>query len=152
VFSTVFFPEKRYNKGMKQELKKFYVWVAIVVFLVLIVVIVVWPRRAGQVVAGFPQGLLIDSTAKVSASYAINYSSSTNQYTAEWDSSAPPISVASMYSGYFSSHGWKIVNEERSSLDLQGIYAVSSTNAVNMTAAAEGSGSHVTVSYLGGGK
>ena len=103
----------------------------------------------GQVVAGFPDILLLDSSARVTESYSIMYSSSTKQYTVQWESPAPPMSIAAGYALYFSSHGWNILTEASSSDgSLDGIYAVTSSSAVNFTATASGTGSAVVLSYL----
>ena len=48
--------------------------------------------------------------AAISGSYSINYSSSTNQYTAQYDSSNTLVSLYNSYKTYFGTNGWMVTN------------------------------------------
>jgi len=135
-------------------------WVTVVVIVVVAAALIVawlYPIKAvgtpvyapqGQVVQGFPQELLIDSSGQVTHSYSIAYSSSTNQYTVGWQSAASPEALFSGYETYFTSKNWFILDEASSSPDVQSIYAVGSIGAVNFTAVASGTGSAASLSYV----
>ncbi|MGC9599334.1 MAG: hypothetical protein ABSE18_03040 [Minisyncoccia bacterium] len=103
----------------------------------------------GQVVAGFPQDLILDSGAQVNNSYSVNYSSSTNQYTVQWNSSSAVARIYNDYLAYFPTHGWTVTNRFTTRPDLRGLYAVnaSSSASANVTIAVQGAGSEVSVSY-----
>ena len=88
---------------------------------------------AGQVVAGFPQGLILGASASTSPasagsasgssggspgilagitnSYSIHYSSSTNQYTAEWVSPSSTAALYAAYTAYVTKSGWTITKQ-----------------------------------------
>lgn len=119
-----------------------WIWiVSAVVVVVIIIALVFWfvekrspyapavsgPKPAyapaGQLVAGFPVGLLIDSGATITKSYSLAYSSTTDQYSVEWDSSSSPQSLAVGYTLYFQGDGWRIASETTTSSALRSIYA-----------------------------
>jgi hypothetical protein len=104
---------------------------------------------AGQLIPGFPRQLVLDSAATVSNSYSINYSASTNQYTAEWVLSSSLASLYVEYQSYAKANGWTISNHADLPT-LKGIYATnaSSTAAMNVIITPQGKGSTVTVSYV----
>lgn len=106
---------------------------------------------AGQLIAGFPPSLILDQAAQVNNSYSINYSSSTNQYTAEWISSSSLASLYAAYENYAQANNWAIVNQADYPT-LKGLYATnaSSSAAINViiTPAPQGSGSQVSISYV----
>jgi hypothetical protein len=160
-----------YNKGMNDR-KNLWVWVGIVVVVIVAGAgTIIWvvnreqtpqtgpiPVHApvGQVVAGFPQELILGvatsgtegSVAGVTNSYSINYSSSTNQYTAEWNSSSTLVALYTQYQSYIAANGWTIINQADYPT-LKGIYAMnSSMAAVNIVIVSENAGSKVTVSYV----
>lgn len=104
----------------------------------------------GQLIPGFPPELILDSAAQPDNSYSINYSSSTNQYTAEWNSSSSLASLYAEYQNYAKANGWTVTNQADGPT-FKGIYATnaSSSAAVNVviTSRTDGS-SEVTVSYI----
>jgi hypothetical protein len=102
---------------------------------------------AGHIVAGFPQQLVLDTNIQVSNSYSINYSATTNQYTAEWNSSTTASIVYNDYLNYFKKNSWTITNQATSS-EAYGIYADNASSTVFMLAFPDGKGSKVTITYL----
>ncbi len=151
-------------KGMKNP-KVLWAWICGVIIVVALVAGVAWyfysatksttgpmavHAPAGQLIPGFPQGLILDSAAQPDNSYSIGYSSSTNQYTAEWNSSSSLATLYAEYQSYAKMNGWTITNQADGPT-FKGIYATnaSSSAAVNVviTSRADGS-SEVTVSYI----
>lgn len=66
----------------------------------------------GQVVAGFPENvILVDSSAVVTTSYTICYSATFVQYTTQWNSSYSTATLGSIYNEYLTSNGWTITGE-----------------------------------------
>lgn len=155
-----------------------WVWVGVIVVVVVAIgLIVTWflhsgaPQpsapvpvhaQAGQVVSGFPMGLVIGaatgtdgSPAGVTNSYSITYSSSTKQYTAEWTSRSTPAELYAAYKAYIAAHGWTLTNQANTAA-FMGLYAVngsSSLNVVLMPLSGSGApgtgGAKVSVSYVG---
>ncbi len=156
--------------------KKVWVWVGVAV----VVVAVVWGAvywlsgsggpggmqagagtgvpvhaQAGQVVAGFPQELILGaatgtdgSPEGITNSYSIDYSSSTNQYTAEWDSSSTPAALYAAYQSYLTNNGWTPTNEADTTA-LKGVYAITATSSLNVVITPQGAdGAKVTLSYV----
>jgi hypothetical protein len=103
----------------------------------------------GQLVPGFPQALILDDAAQVNNSYSINYSTSTNQYTAEWSSSSSLASLYAKYQNYAAVNGWTISNSADYPT-LKGIYATnaSATAAMNVIMTPQDKGSEITISYV----
>jgi hypothetical protein len=103
----------------------------------------------GQLTAGFPKELILDSTAALSDSYAINYSSSTNQYTAEWISSSSSDALYDTYHAYITKNGWTITNQADGS-GLKGIYATKASSALNiiMVPQTQSKGTKVMIAYV----
>lgn len=105
----------------------------------------------GQVVAGFPQSLLLDSGAQVTQSYSIPVDSNTAQYTAEWNSSNSMASLFAQYENYLKANGWTVSNADQSAV-ADTLYATKGSTVVNASFIAQGQGSQAIVSYLGGGQ
>jgi len=103
----------------------------------------------GQLIPGFPPSLILDPAAQVNNSYSINYSTSTNQYTAEWVSSSTPAALYAKYQSYTAANGWTVTNQANYPT-LKGIYATSAsgTAAMNVIITSQGKGSQVTISYV----
>jgi hypothetical protein len=143
-----------------QKENQAWIWVGVVAVIVILVVAVVWKPKsatpvttgpthapAGQIVAGFPQQLVLDSNAQVDTSYALNYASTT-QYTTQINSSSSVSTTFASYQKYFQSNGWTILNLSQSSPTVQGIYATNATAGVTVTIVAVGQGSQTTISYV----
>lgn len=101
----------------------------------------------GQLVAGFPKSLILGSAA-VSGSYSINYSSTTHQYTVEWNSSSSMESLYEAYKAYLPSHGWNIVNDITKYAASRGLYARNASSDVSVAVIATGNGSQISIAYL----
>ena len=102
----------------------------------------------GEVVPSFPRDLLLDPQASVQNSYSLTYSSTTNQYTAEWNSSTTMPALFQKYQAYFKQNGWTIVNQITSNPAVRGLYAVNASSDVNVAITPLGSGSQATVSVV----
>lgn len=102
----------------------------------------------GELVPGFPQQLILDGNAAISGSYSISYSSTTNQYTAEWNSSSSMTSLYNTYKQYLTANGWTITNDNTQYPNLRGLYAQSASSDVSVALIVQGSGSQVSVTYL----
>ncbi len=149
-------------KGMKDS-KTLWAWVGGVIVVVACIAYVVWYFSAagnggtigsvttappGQLVAGFPRDLILDNAAQVGNSYSIDYSSSTNQYTAEWVSSSSISSLYSAYAQYFAANGWSVVNSSTQTPTFYNLYAVTSTADANVVMGTGADGLDVTISYV----
>ena len=85
----------------------------------------------GQLVSGFPKELILDSNAQLQGSYAVTYSSSTNQYTAQWISSMTMNDLFLLYKEYFLVKRWTISNE-MNSVGARGFHAENGSAAVGV--------------------
>jgi hypothetical protein len=156
---------------MKDQ-KNLWVWVGVaVVVLVAVAAGVTWflhrgqstqmgpvpvHAPAGQVVDGFPKALILgaaSSSSDITNSYSINYSTSTNQYTAEWTSTSTPAALYAEYQTYVVDNGWTITNHVDTAT-LKGIYAMNASSSVinvvivPQSQTAQNKGSKVNVSYV----
>lgn len=102
----------------------------------------------GQLVNGFAQGLILDNAPSFTQSYSVQYSATSTQYTTTWNSSSSMTALFAAYQNYFSANGWNIASENASISGLRNIDAMNGTDYVNVTIAAQGKGSQVTVSYF----
>jgi hypothetical protein len=144
--------------------KRIWVWVGVVVVVAAVVVWFVWkPTPAippvasnpvpvyapqGQLVSEFPSSLIIGTSSVVNGSYAINYSSSTNQYTAEFNSSSSVISLYASYKQYLTTNGWTITNDITKYPTSRGLYASNASSDVTVAIATKNKGAQVTISYV----
>jgi len=155
--------------------KYFWEWVGIVVILIVAITLIVWMMSRGtsspwattpgvttsatpapvfapqgQLTPQFPKGLILDTKAAVGGSYAIDYSSSTNQYTTQYDSSSSVAVLYADYRAYFGSNGWTITNSSTitSASKIGALYATNASAGANVTIFTKPGGSEVTVSYV----
>jgi hypothetical protein len=144
-----------------KDSKRIWIWVGVVVVVCVVVFAVVWkpalkpatgpvPVYApqGQLVPQFPALLILDSAAVVNGSYAINYSSSTNQYTAQYNSSDTVASVYASYKQYLPANGWSITNDITKYSTSRGLYASNASSDVAVGIVTQGKGSQVTITYV----
>ena len=146
--------------------KRIWVWVGVVVVVLAIVLAFVWKPGStppvasgptpvfapqGQLVPQFPKSLIVDTAAGIDQSYSIGYSSSTNQYTAQYSSSSSIATLYNQYKTYFGQGGWTITNNSGATAasKIAVIYAATSTANVNVTIVTQGKGANVTISYVG---
>lgn len=102
----------------------------------------------GELVAGFPTELILDTSARTTQSYSINYSSSTSQYTANFTSNESMLKLYGDYKTYFPQNGWTIVNDTTSYKDSRSLYAKQGTAEASVAVIDKGTTRQVTVSYL----
>ncbi len=102
----------------------------------------------GELVPQFPKVLILDPAAAVSQSYSINYSPTTNQYTAEYDSSSSILSLYAAYLQYLPSNGWTITNQLTSYSNSRGVSATDASSSVEVSVVAQSGGSQVTIGYV----
>jgi len=152
---------------MQNKKEKALIWVGVAAVILGIIIFVNWtPQGAnlgasqptgtmpsyappGQVVAGFPQELILGADASFTESYSVNYSSSTNQFTAQWDSSSTVDDLVSQYQKYFSANGWTAGMNQTASNSFQSISATNSNGASALvTIVPQSEGSQVSVTYL----
>ena len=103
---------------------------------------------AGQVVSGFPKELILEPNIQASQSYSINYASSTNLYTVQWNSTKPIADIYNEYLQYLQVNGWKITNKMTSNPTLRELYAVKPSAQANVSIVVKGTGSEITIGYL----
>ena len=149
-----------------KDSKQAWVWVGVAV-VVVIVAIVTWamwkptsPQKQvtststpvyapqGQLVPQFPKGLILDPKAAVSGSYSINYASSTNQYTAEYNSSSTMASLYKQYQAYLPKNNWTVTGSLTTKPSFEVIAASQGSNQLQIVISTIGKGSQVTISYV----
>lgn len=143
--------------------KRVWAWVGVAVVVIVIIVWAVWnvgmhqqassgpvPVYApqGQLVAQFPKGLIVDSAATISGSYSIAYATSTNQYTAEYDSSSTMAALYKQYQTYLPANGWTITGTLTTHPTYEAIAAAQNGAQLQVVIESENEGSQVTVTYL----
>jgi hypothetical protein len=151
-----------------QNKERTLIWIGVIAVIVGIFIIVGWKPQdgttpqgggtsapvpvtyapQGQVVPQFPQELILDANPSVTQSYSINYSSSTNQYTAQWNSTTAMSALVTKYKNYFSAHGWSVTDNDLVTTTAKSLSASTSTASVLVTILSQPKGSQVTVSYL----
>jgi hypothetical protein len=145
---------------MQKNVTRF--WAAVLAVVVIIVAVVVWkyygptasvpgvPVYApkGQLTTGFPKELILGDSSALAQSYTTNYSSSTNQYVAIFNSGNPIGLLYSDYTSYFAANGWTIANTTTpSSTLLRGLYAVKANAVAAVSIEEQGANRQVIVSY-----
>jgi hypothetical protein len=147
--------------------KKMWAWVGAAVVVVVIVLAFVWkpnmnnPKGTtptpvgtpvyapqGQLIPQFPTQLILDSAASLNQSYSINYSSTTNHYTAEYNSSSSMASMYTKYKTYLPANGWVIANDMTLYSNSRGLYATNTSSGVEVAIDQIGKGSKVIITYL----
>ncbi len=145
--------------------QKAWIWIGAAAVIVVVGILVIWAVQkpasqptasgpapsyapSGQLVAGFPKALVLDQAAQISSSYSINYSASTNQYTAEWNSPSSMASLYGQYKSYFQTNGWKITNDVTKYSASRGLYATKGSAEASVAIMQQGKGSQVIVGYL----
>jgi hypothetical protein len=143
--------------------KRIWIWTGVVIVLLLILVLlgafsgknnqpvtqgVPTYAPQGQLVTGFPQELVLDPTAQLGGSYGINYSTSTNQYTAMWTSSKSLDDLYSAYKTYFQNNGWTISNEMTAYAGTKGLHAAKGTASAGLSVVDNGASRKISVTYV----
>ena len=141
--------------------KRIWAWVGVAILVIVVIAWVIWrPQEKvasgpspvfapqGQLVPQFPKDLILDTNAAISGSYAINYSSSTNQYTAEYDSSSTVTSLYKDYQSYLSTNNWVVIGSLTTHPTFDAIAATQGNNQLQVVISAENKGSQVTITYM----
>jgi hypothetical protein len=139
-------------------------WATIVVVIILIIIIVpmvivkfsskkpavgmpVYAEK-GQLIPQFPTALILDTSATVSDSYSINYSTTTNQYTAEYTSSNTVKSLYNEYQSYLSQNGWTVTGSLTTNPAFDAINAMKGNDQLQIVISTQEKGSHVTITEV----
>ncbi|HUC02136.1 MAG TPA: hypothetical protein VMA75_04540 [Candidatus Paceibacterota bacterium] len=143
--------------------KKVWAWVGVAVVVVVAIVWIAWatmPKAPvasgpapvyapqGQLVSQFPKDLILDTNAAVGGSYSIAYSTSTNQYTAEYDSSSSMATLFGDYEAYLSNSNWQLTGSLTTQPTYEVLTATQGADQLQVVIESEGSGSHATITYL----
>ena len=146
-----------------KDSKTLWVWVGIVVVVIVVVAWFIWRPTSkapvasnptpvyapqGQLVPQFPPSLILGTSTIVNGSYAIDYTSSTNQYTAEFNSSSSMASLYTNYKQYLSANGWTITNNISKYPTSRGLYASNASSNIAVAIVSQKTGSQVTVTYV----
>jgi hypothetical protein len=102
----------------------------------------------GQLVPQFPSALILDKTSGVSNSYSINYSTTTNQYTAEYNSSSTVKSLYTEYQSYLSQNNWTISGSLTTNPAFDAINAAKGNDQLQIVISTQDKGSHVTITEV----
>jgi hypothetical protein len=144
-----------------KDSKRFWVWVGVLVVVLAVVLVFAWKPASkqapsgpvpvyapqGQLVPQFPASLILDSNAAISGSYSINYSSSTNQYTAEYDSSSTMADLFAKYQAYLPQNNWTVIGTITTHPTFEEISATQGVDQLQIVIGVEGKGSQVIISY-----
>lgn len=146
-----------------RDSRRVWVWIGVAIVVIVVVGWIVWelvphgqPRMIpvttvapqGQLVPQFPPSLILDPSAEINGSYAISYSSSTNQYTAEYDSSDTVSTLYKNYLSYLPSNDWTISGSNTTIPTLDVISATQGSNQLQVMIATKNKGSQVTITYV----
>jgi hypothetical protein len=105
-------------------------------------------RAAGPACSPVPQGSILDSNAAVKGSYFVNYSSSTNQYTAEYNSSDTVTSLYGQYKSYLSQNGWTVTGSLTSHPTFDAISATQNNDQLQVVISTTNKGSQAIITYV----
>jgi hypothetical protein len=146
--------------------KKTWAWVGVIIVVIVVVVWIVWaawkptvPQQTnsgptpvfapqGQLVPQFPKDLILDSNAAISGSYSIDYSSSTNQYTAEYDSSSTVTSLYNQYQTYLPQNGWTMAGTLTTHPTFDVLAATQGNDQLQVVISTLSKGSQVIITYV----
>jgi hypothetical protein len=103
--------------------------------------------QQGTVVQGFPQNLVLNSPGAVQSSYSIGYSTSTNQYTAQWTSSESVDQLFNDYQAFLASSTWFIANQT-SQPGFDTLYLKNGSSSANVSIFTKNGVTQLLVSYL----
>ncbi|HUC31361.1 MAG TPA: hypothetical protein VMR99_01570 [Candidatus Paceibacterota bacterium] len=146
-----------------KDSKRVWVWVGVAVVVIAVAAWLFWkpsaPHQAasgptpvfapqGQLTPNFPKALILDSNAAISGSYSINYSSSTDQYTAEYDSSSTVTALYNKYQSYLPQNGWTVNGSLTTHPTFDAIAASQGNNQLQIVISTESEGSQVIITYV----
>jgi hypothetical protein len=146
--------------------KRVWAWVGVIIVVIVVIAWVLWMPKfgshqaattspmpvyapQGQLVPQFPKALILDSNAAISGSYSIGYSSSTNQYTAEYDSSSTVTSLYKMYQTYLAQNNWTVTGSLTTHPTFDVIAATQGNDQLQVViSTVVGGGSQATITYV----
>ncbi|MHB8871320.1 MAG: hypothetical protein ACYC5G_02585 [Candidatus Doudnabacteria bacterium] len=102
----------------------------------------------GEIVSGFPEALVIDSSAETQSSYTIKYETE-NQYTASFKTNKNVKDEYSAYMSFFENNKYEVVNKSEGAV-VSSIYAKDASGEVNVVISRleKDTQTSVVVSYL----
>ena len=101
----------------------------------------------GQIIAGFPPQLILDSAPAVTQSYEIDYAPNNMLFAVIWNSSNSATNLYNAYKQYLVATGWTITNTVATS-NFFGVGAQNNSAVVTITIVPEGMGSQVSIGYV----
>jgi hypothetical protein len=146
-----------------RDSKRIWAWVGAAIIVVALAVWAIWKFTShapvatgpvpvfapqGQLVPNFPKDLILDSNAAISGSYSVSYSTSTNQYTAEYDSSSTVTALYKQYSSYLPQNGWTVTGALTTHPTFDVIAATEGSDQLQVVISTQSGGSQVTISYV----
>ncbi len=102
----------------------------------------------GQLVPQFPKGLILDNNTVINGSYAVNYSSSTDQYTAIYDSSSTMATLYGDYQSYLPLNNWTVTGSLTTHPTFNAIAASQGSDQLQIVISTQSNGSQVTITYV----
>ena len=150
---------------MKERQEQALVWVGIGVVIVGAIIFLAWMPSgrndlnsgagpmpvyapAGQTIPQFPQELILGKSPTIGQSFSIAYSTTTNQYTAQFSSDQNPGELAAAYMGYLQSHGWKTTLNKTATSELRSISASDAAANLLVAIVPQAKGSQATITYV----
>jgi flagellar basal body-associated protein FliL len=100
----------------------------------------------GKLTENFPTSLIIGAKPNTQSSFSVNYSSS-NQYTAVFDTTDSISAEYSSYMSYFQNNKYEVISHQNTS-KIANLYAINIDGDVSVQIVPSGKSSVVTVSYL----
>jgi hypothetical protein len=148
-------------KKSKSAWTRSIVILAIVIIIIIVASVLIWkfaPKNPavgvpvyaekGQLTPQFPKDLILDKDAAINGSYAINYSPTINQYTAEYDSSSTVKALYAEYQSYLPKNGWTIVGSLTTRPTFDALSATKGNNQLQVVISTKDKGSHVTITVV----
>lgn len=144
------------------DAKRIWMWVGVGIVVIIAIVWIVWAMMAkpvasgpspvyapqGQLVPQFPTGLILNNSTTIDESYSISYSTSTNQYTAEYDSTSSMATLYADYQSYLPKNNWTVTGSLTTHPTFEVITASQDSHQLQVVISAIGKGSQATITYL----
>ncbi len=103
----------------------------------------------GEVVAGFPNGLIVEKDAVIENSYSLAYpDGNLNQPVVTYASNWPMVQNVVQFGSYLKANGWAITHVANPMAQTTFYYADKDNASVNITLATEAGKVKVTISYI----
>ncbi len=148
-----------------KDSKRIWVWVGVAVVVVAVAAAFIWrpttqkppvgetgPKPVyapqGQLVPEFPKDLILDNNVVIGGSYSIGYSTTTNQYTAQFNSSSTVTALFNQYKTYLAANNWTIAGSLTTRPTFDAISASQGDNQLQVMIVKQTKGSQVTITYV----